>query len=260
MADIYYYVTVISYLIAIGILALGTYRAFKIRRALAHPIYRSRALSLALVAVLYMITLISDLVPYPNTTDLITASLITLAANLPYFVFAFMMFTSVDRTILVAIDMDLFRRNTLQWPRLRLPLYALVLGSTVLILVANPFLFLQNPPTWATTADLVFYPLFLIPLSISVIALFLSARRSLEKTMGRFVALFGVAVALFQTDFIFFNYVYYFYYTPTLQFVDNLVIVAATFFLYRAIISLTPLGKVEPAEAAPVTALETPDT
>lgn len=246
MGDISYYVTVLSYLIAMGILTLGTYRALKIRRALAHPIYRSRALRLALVAVLYFIVLITDLVPYPNQTDLVTATLITLTFNMPYLVFAFMMFASVDRTILVAIDMDLFRRNTLQWPRLRPLLYALVLGSFVLVLVANPFLFLQNPPLWATTADLAFYPLFLIPLGISAIALALSARRSLEKTMRRFVALFSLSVAFFITDSILFNYVYYFYYTPALQFVDNLVIIAATYFLYRAIISLTPLDKVEP--------------
>jgi len=250
LADISYEVTVICYLIAMAILALGAYRASKIRRALAQPIYRSRALRLALVAVLYMIALASDLLPYPNTTDLITASMITLALNLPYFVFAFMMFASVDKTILVAIDMDLLQRNTLRWPRLRLPLYALVLGAIVLILVANPFLYLQTPPFWATTADLAFYPIFLVPLCISAVALTLSARRSLEKTMGRFVARFGVAVAFFITDFVLFNYVYYFYYTPVLQFADNLVIIAATFFLYRAIISLTPLGKVEPPGTA----------
>jgi hypothetical protein len=249
LADISYYVMALCYLIAMGILALGTYRALKIRGALAHTIYRSRALGLALVAVLYTIVLITDLVPYPNQTDLVTATLITLTFNLPYLVFAFMMFVSVDRTILVAIDMDLFLRNTLRWPRLRLPLYALVLASFALVLVANPFLFLQNPPTWATTADLAFYPLFLIPLGISAVALALSARRSLEDTMRRFVAFFSVSVAFFITDSILFNYVYYFYYTPALQFVDDLVIIAATYFLYRAIVSLTPLGKVEPLAA-----------
>ena len=249
LADISYYVTLISYLIAMGILGLGTYRAFKIRRALAHPIYRSRALWLALVAVLYIIVLFTDLMPYPNQTNLVTATLITLAVTLPYLVFAFMMFSSVDRTILVAIDMDLFRRNTFQWPRLRSPVYASVLGSFFLILVANPFLYLQNPPLWATTADLAFYPLFLIPLVISAIALALSARRSMESTMKRFVGLFSVSVAFFIADSILFNYVYYFYYTPALQLVDNLVIIAATYFLYRAITSLTPLGRVEPLVA-----------
>jgi len=254
LADISYYVTLVSYLVAIGILSLGTYRAFKIRRVLAQPIYRSRALGLALVAFLYIVVLVTDLVPYPNQTDLVTATLITLTFNLPYLVFAFMMFVSVDRTILVAIDMDLFRRNTLRWPGLRLPLYALVLGSFALVLVANPFLFLQNPPLWATVADLAFYPLFLIPFGISAVALALSARRSLEKTMGRFVALLGVSVAFFITDSILFNYVYYFYYTPALQFADNLVIIAATYFLYRAITSLTPLGKVELPGAAQLVA------
>jgi hypothetical protein len=232
-----------------GILVVGAYRALRIRRGLASPIYRSRALSLALVAILYTIALISDLVPYPQVTDLATGAMITLAVTLPYFVFAFMMFHSVDRTILVANDMDLLGRNTLQWPRLRWPLYALALFAIALILIANPFLFLQSPPAWANTADLAFYPLFLTALGVSAVALFLSSRRSLEKAMGRFVTFFGAAVAFFITDFVLFNYVYYFYYTPTLQFVDNLVIIAATIFLYLAVISLTPLGKVEPTGA-----------
>lgn len=252
LADYSYYITVISYLIAMGILALGGYRAFKIRRALAQPIYRSRALWLSLMAVLFIITLISDLIPYPNTTDFVTAILITLGFNLPYFVFAFMMFVSVDRTILVAIDMDLLQRKTLQWQRLRLLLYAIVLGSIALILIANPFLFLVNTPAWATIADLVFYPIYLIPLIIATVALFLSARRSLEKTMGRFAARFGVAVAFFQIDFILFNYVYYFFFNAELQLADDLIIMAAAYLLYRAIISLTPLGKVKPLEVAPL--------
>jgi len=229
----------------VGILTLGTYRAFRIRGVLAEPIYRSRAFSLAMVALLYLIVLITDLVPTPTYTDLITATVITLGVTLPYGVFEFLMFASVDRTILVATDMDLLQRKTLQWPRLRLPLYALVLVAIGLILVANPFLFLQNPPDWATTADLAFYPIFLIPLCVSAVALFLSARRSLEKTMLRFIAFFGAAFVCFLTDFVFYNYVYYFYYNAALQLVDNLVIIAATFLLYRAIVSITPLGKVE---------------
>jgi hypothetical protein len=203
---------------------------------------------LGLVAFLYIIVLVTDLAPLPNYTDLITATLITLAVSLPYFVFAFMMFATVDRTVLVAIDMDLLQRNTLKWPRLRPPLYALVLGAVALILVANPFLYLQNTPGWATTADLAFYPIFLIPLIVSAVALALSARRSLEKTMGRFVTFFGVAFVCFLTDFVFYNYVYYFYYNAALQLVDNLAIIAATFFLYLAVVSLTPLGKVEPQQ------------
>lgn len=243
--DTSYYIQALCYLVAMGILVVAAYRGLRIRTGLASPIYRSRALSLALVAVLYTIALISDLYPYPQTTDLDTAALITLVNTLPYFLFAFLMFRSVDRTVLVANDMDLLGRNTLQWPRLRWPLYALALGAISLILVAGPFLYLQTPPAWANTADLAFYPLFLTALGVSAVALFLSSRRSLEKAMGRFVTFFGVAVAFFITDFILFNYVYYFYYTPELQFVDDLVIVAASYFLYRAITSLTPLGRVE---------------
>jgi hypothetical protein len=239
------------YLIAMGILAFGAYRALKIRGGLAQPIYRSRALWLTLMAVLFIVTLISDLMPYPSTTDFVTAIWITLLFNLPYFIFAFIMFVSVDRTVLVAIDMDLLRRNTLRWPQLRLLLYALVLGSVALILIANPFLFLQNIPAWANTADLVFYPLYLIPLVVATATLILSARRSLEKTMARFAARFGVAVAFFQIDFILFNYVYYFYYNAELQILDNLIIIAASYLLYRAIVSITPLGKVESVEVAP---------
>jgi hypothetical protein len=248
-----YDITAISYLIAMGILAFGAYRAFKIRRALAQPIYRSRALWLSLMVVLYVITLIADLIPYPSTTDFFTAVLITLGFNLPYLLFALVMFVSVDRTILVAIDMDLLQRNTLQWPRLRLLPYAMVLGSVALILIANPFLFLVNTPAWANIADIAFYPVYLIPLVIATFTLFLSARRSLEETMARFATRFGLAVAFFQVDFILFNYVYYFYYNAELQFLDNLIIIAATYLLYRAIVSLTPLGRVERVEAAPTT-------
>jgi len=253
MADISYYVTVICYLIAMGILAFATYRAFRIRRALAQPIYRSRALSLALMAVLYIIALLADIIVYlialPSQTDFVTAVLITLTYNLPYFVFAFMMFTSVDRTILVAIDMDLLQRNTLRWKLLRLPLYAMVLGAIALILIANPFLYAVTPPDWANIAYQAFYPIYLPPLLIATFALFLSGRRSLERTMRRFVAIFAVSVAFFNADFILYNYVYNFNFTPTGQFVDNLVIITASYFLYRAIVSLTPLGKVEPTGA-----------
>jgi hypothetical protein len=239
-------VTVLSHLVGVGILVLGTYRAFRIRRALAEPIYRTRAFSLALVAILYIIVLVTDLWPSPNYTDLGTATLITLGVTLPYNLFAFMIFVSADRTVLVAIDMDLLQRNTLRWPQLRLPLYAVMFGAVALILVANPFTYLLNTPDWATTALLAYYPIFLTPLSVSVIALFLSAVRSLEKTMRNFVIFFGAAFLCFLFDFVLYNYVTYFVTTSAGQIADDLAIVAATSFLYLAIISITPLGKVEP--------------
>ena len=156
MDDTTLYATAVMFLVAMGILAFATYRAFKIRRALAQPVYRNRALSLALMAVLYILALAADLwsfvLPNPQYTDFATAVWITILFNLPYFVFAFFMFASVDETILVAIDMDLLQRNTFQWKRLRFLLYALALIVIATILISNPFLYQNCTPDWANTA------------------------------------------------------------------------------------------------------------
>lgn len=215
-------------LIAAGICLLVTIEAVEIGRALVSQVFRRRAFWIATVGVFILSVLVVGEVPFLASSAVSFILFLALIAV----VFAF-----VDSTVLAAIETDFFHRNTLHWKQLRWPSYAIVLGLFPSILVYIVFGSSTNPPAWvsdqisavgAGTAVVILY---------SVVALAVAARRTPNKTMKRHVRLLGFAVACFAIAVA--NA-----FTLSLDLYAIPAVVAALF-LYRATMTLSPIGRIE---------------
>jgi hypothetical protein len=218
--------------VAIGILLFATYRAFTIGRALVRGVYRNRAFwTGGTMIALILFTLSSNL---PTSNPLSTLSFLVIGLALLAF---------VDSSVEVAREMDFFHRSPLRWQRLRKPLYVLLFAfSTV-----GAFLYLESSATLSGVGVVLWFTMITLVFSYSAAALVVGARRTPERTMRRFVRMVSLALicmVLFFTIWIPFQP-----FGATVADLGNLIsdcfIPAAAYFLYLAVMSLSPVGRVE---------------
>lgn len=140
----------------------------------------------------------------------------------------------IDGTMLAAMEIDFFHRNTLHWRQVRVPFF-------IVWLVSVPLGFLDpGPPFWATIFVVQFLIVLGLILGFSVAALVAAARRTPDRTLKRHVRLLGVSLALFVSTFLI---------TSTFPFpsvlAGYLLGPVSVFFLYLAVMSLSPVRKIE---------------
>ncbi|MGP8056568.1 MAG: hypothetical protein ACLQEQ_04365 [Nitrososphaerales archaeon] len=222
----------------VGILALGIYRAFEMRRAFVGGIYRSRASWSTLLMLVIMVTMLSSFVPTPSS------GILSDVGFLPFVALVLVIFAYADRSVLVAMETDFFHRDTLGWQRVRWPLaigfviflIALVTGGAVL-----------TPDEQSSLSGTIFNDLFLLVfagiLGYLTVALIVGARRSADRTLRRSILLLGLALSTLVLSILAtspFN-------SGTLPYVivNNGTGVVGIYLIYRSVMSLSPLSRVE---------------
>ncbi len=226
-------------LAALGIFLFATYRAFTLGRVLVRGVYRNRAFwAGGTMITLILFTLASDL---PASNPLSTLSFLVIVLILLAF---------VDSSIGVTQEMDFFHRSPLGWQRLRKPLYVLVFA----ISTAGAFALLESSNAILSGVGVVLWFAVIISVfSYSAAALVVGARRTPERSMRRFVRMLGLAIicmVLFFTVWIPFQA-----FSVTVADLGNLIsdffVPAAAYFLYQAVMALSPVGRVEKEVGVP---------
>jgi hypothetical protein len=232
-----------SNIVLSAILILGIYRALQMRGAFVNPAYRSRATGSVFLMLLLLITFLTIYAPFPSSGALsVIGFLPFLAVILTFFVYA-------DRSVLVAIETDFFHRNTLRWFQVRWPAGLALVAAVALLVLTIVFLPAFNgfPPPDYPVLGLVAFFMFLavIPLVLaySTAALIVGARRSSDKTLRRSILLLGLALSTLVLDLVLTSP----FTQGTLPYVvvSNGTAVVGIYLIYRSVMSLSPLGRVE---------------
>ncbi len=228
-----------------AIFVFGAFRAVQIGRALVTPTYRSRAFWTAAVMLVFVFASCLDAYVAFFSTPQASVGYAALGA-VPSVAEIVLLFAFIDSTVLSSMEMDFFHRDTLGWKRLRAPLYVAVLLSMAGSTTLSGYI-----PTTSSPETALGFVATLGILGFSVAALIVSARRTPDRTMKRFVRLLGLALAFFVTALVVVIT------TPgvlilALDFVSGVLFLTATYLLYRAVMSLSPLGKLtEESDATP---------
>jgi hypothetical protein len=222
------------YILGVGIFLFATYRALTIGRVLVRGAYRNRALWTAGTVIALILFTIST----------------TLPSNSPLLAFSFLaimliLLAFVDSSIKVAQDTDFFHRSPLGWQRVRKPLYVIVIGLAVL---DGLFAYLEpSNNSLLMAGEAVWFLAGAGSIAFASAALLVGARRTPDISMRRFVSTLGLAIVcmvIFFTIWIPFQP-----FSVTVQDLGNLVselfIPAAAYFLYQAVMALSPVGHIE---------------
>ena len=241
-------------LITLGLLMLSSYRAIEFGRVLVGATYKSRAKWTAafLATIAFLLVDSTGMVPYLSSDQGNTGFvLITLA--LPFF---------INGNVRTAQETDFFHRDTLHWRALwkanLSALFGLVALSVVAILITGSLPGSGSASSFGSSVASLYFLVLVVESIYGTATLITAARSSEDRTMRRFVRMLGLSLlglVLFFTVWIPIDY-----FAPGVgDFLSEFGFVMAAYFLYRAVMSLSPLGKLEkPASSAIPTAVAGP--
>jgi hypothetical protein len=225
------------------ILGLGGYRALEIGRASISRIYRGRAYGTAILLVLTAFLLLDSPPIVPTTSDFFSP--LNLVGGFGLVLFEAALFAFIDGAVLVAMDSDFFHRDSLRWNRLRPAFYPIVIVSaSVSVLGGSYDQSVQNPPQWLNGGPPLGVLLLLIIYGYSAAALVVSARRTVELTLKRYVRMLGFSV-LCVIGALLVEVSYSWSASPISNLPLGVVFVAISYTLYLGVMSLSPMGKME---------------
>ena len=213
LSDFINIATDIAFGVSAIIFGFAAFRAVTIGKALVNRVYSSRAYFTAAFAVIVIASIV-------------------LPPGVIYFPLLFIYFIMVDTTILAALERDFFHRNTLHWKRVRLIIYPLFIA--VVIYTILPSSVTNSLPEIVLVAVVIG---FIFIYAYTAAAAVVSARRTPDKPLRRFVTLAGLFILGLLIN--------------TLVFVFVTELLAAFLFIifgyitYLMVMSLSPLGKVE---------------
>jgi hypothetical protein len=231
-------INVVSTLVIIGILLVGIFRALEMRRAFVKGAYRSRATWSTLLMLVIIPSMAENFVNVPNF------GLLSLLGFLPFIALVLVIFAYADRSVLVAIETDFFHRDTLGWLRARWPI-AIFLISTMAVEVVGGLVL--TPAAQNSFLGDVLNGLFFVSLApilgYATAALIVGARRSADRTLRRSILLFGLALSTLVISIV----VSAPFASGTLPYVivNQGTGIVGIYLIYRSMMSLSPLGRVE---------------
>lgn len=247
-SDIVSLITDLRHVISIGIFLLGSYRAVTIGRALVSRVYRNRAFWTVAIMIVLAITNFLDLTSLPSLIAVNTAGVILVF--LPYVAELLLLFAFIDGTILAGMETDFFHRDTLKWRRGRKPLYAAFVVSVAVVF--SVFSLPDANSVFLAVAGLGVAAIFAI-FGFSAAALIVVSRRTPDRTMKMFLRFLGYALGVFVLD----NVTTSAFSGDVGTLLDDLLSLVAAYLLYRAVMFLSPLGRVEKELGAPSQIAET---
>jgi hypothetical protein len=205
-------------------------------------VYRGRAFWSAAVLSVIVLSNVSNYVPFPN--DLVGFVL----SFLPFPLLLTTILAFVDRSILVAIASDFFHRGILRWQAMRKPAYALyALSFLGFVMAASLLPNNENAPTTGDPALLfvAFYQFFVVFPGILVYAaaaLVIGARRTPDNVLKSNIRFLAFALAAFIISFAIGAATSD---AAPFDLVDDALSFVATYMLYRSVMSLSTIGKME---------------
>ena len=224
-------------LAAVALMALGIWRSAQMARGFVDRVYRSKAVWMAALTSSILISELSTFAQFPAT------ALGSLLATSPLILVILVSYGFVDRTILVAIRSDFFHRDVMGWMRVRILGLALVAGAVCLAAAdwAQSPVDTSSAPLWSVLAFDTFVVVVPLVLGYAALAVVISARRTADRTLKRHILLVGLSLACFAAILALFA-------TPNTDLFNILgdgLNLGSLYFLYRAVMSLTLLGRVE---------------
>jgi len=230
-------VNTLSSLVATVLIVLGVWRSAQMARGFVDRVYKSKALWMAALTSSILLSELTGFIQFPSTA---LGSLLVIS---PLVLVIIVSYGLVDRTIIVAMRADFFHRDALGWTKVRLPGFVLVAGALCLI-VADSALVPSGAFTsalWSTVAFAIFVGVVPLVLGYAAIAIVVSARRTADRTLKRHILFLGVSLACFAAVLALFALPS----TDLFDILEDALNVASLYMLYRAVMSLTLLGRVE---------------
>ena len=232
--------------ISTTVLLFASARAVVIGRAFTMPAYRGRAISMATFMILSADSNGGSFIPLPNN---FVASFIGELSFLAALLFVLIF---VDRNLAVLREVDFFHTDTYRWSRVRRPLIVATTVVTAAILLVG---FLPSTTSFQTldgilfvTGVLSYFVVAAVSIGYGALALVSGARRSPDRTMRRFSRNLGIALALIVVSFTI--------WIPLIgagsqieNFGSGLAFLISVVPLYFAVMSLSPLGRIEASTA-----------
>jgi len=231
--------------ITIVVLAFAFYRSIEFSQVLVGATYKSRAkwTTAFLVVIAFLLVDSTGMVPYLSADSGNTGfALLTLA--LPFF---------INGNVRAAQETDFFHRDTLYW-RVLWRLNIVVVGSMVavaviVILVTGSIPGSSSSSSWGSSVASLYFLVLIVESIYGTATLIVAARRSQDRTMKRFIRMLGLSLlglVLFFTVWIPIDY-----FAPGVgDFLSEFGFVMAAYYLYKAVMSLSPLGRIEKLETS----------
>jgi hypothetical protein len=208
---------------------LAAYRSLTIGKSLVTRVYRTRAYWLAALMIILAVF----------SADVFSSALANYIGDVGFFVFLLALLLFIDSNMEVALEIDFFHRDIFRWHKVRTPLFAIIVGYTVIAILATIYQ-LSSP---AKIAFLGYFALLGVTFSYSGATMFVAARRTYDRTMKKFVKMIAYAIlfyVLFLTLFIPLDAIY-----PSLgDVVTDYILIVSAYFFYRAAMSLSSVGKI----------------
>ncbi len=237
---LYLIVPPILIIVSAVIFAFAARFSFLIVRALATPLYKSRARWTGLLSISFIIFLIMVIIEVllpktPFVPNLTLEAYVTFYVAFP--VVLLVLYAWIDRTISLAVSQDYLGRDPLRWKKIR-PLYWAVVAvqSILLFLVPVGFLFFYPEMTILNGIGML---LFSVTLAYSAVALAIAGIRTKDLTLRNHLKWFGynllallltVIIAIFSTVFSWFPVIF------------------VSYCFYRMARSLAPISRLSPSD------------
>ncbi|MDA4127609.1 MAG: hypothetical protein OK452_10495 [Thaumarchaeota archaeon] len=231
-------VNTLTWLVASIVSIMVVYRGLEFGRAFMSGVFRNRAFWITALGVVTFIQAVPGyIVPVHDFT----------IGSAPFFVIAwFMLFFAylafVDSTIIVALQMDFFHRDTLRWRRGRFAVFLLLGISVVALLLVALGIVPLTSNSAAIIVPLVVSTFVVVPYSGT--ALFIGARRTQDRTLKRHLILLAFVFALYISHFVLASTNQN---NPTraVTLLDDSLILGSVYTLYRAVMTLSVVGRLE---------------
>ena len=243
-------------LVASLLTVFALYRAAEFRRVLVGGAYRNRAnwTVVFLVATLFFFIDGSGVLPYLSSDG-----------GVPGFaVIAVALVLFVDGNIRAVQETDFFHRDALRWRAYGKPaVIAMICSLAVvgLVIVATGFNNIatwgltNNSPWWVYVGGLQYFVVLGVVLVYGAAALITVARRTRDSTMRKFVRMLGLSLLGFVLFFTIWIPLSVFGAFVT-DVGSEVFLIIAAYYLYRAVMSFSPVGRVETGveSATPISA------
>jgi hypothetical protein len=234
---------ILIFLATFPMFGYAIYWAFNTRSALAVRVYRNQALATGVLGLILWLSIVTIVIasdsPIPQISDGATAIAFCLV------LLGFFYFTDV--TMKAARRSDPLLRDTLNWSRVRIPMWALVILTLGSILAVATYAsitddaFLLNGLNTGDFGNAVFnfvFNWFAFISFVGVVTIPLVAYRSKwDRAFRRYLIWLGVALAILFVDFVF-----------TIPGTFLPVFLVGGYFLFRAAKSLAPTSRISKTE------------
>jgi multisubunit Na+/H+ antiporter MnhB subunit len=232
-------------LVASGLVVFALYRAVEFRRVLVGRVYKNRAswTVVFLLAILFFFFDTSGYVPYLSS-DGGVPGFVVITVSLVLF---------VDSNIRATQETDFFHRDTLRWRVLGKPAVIAILCSLAIVGLAIVAAGFNSIATWGMTntssvwvdvGALQYFLVLGVVLVYGAASLITAGRRTQDRTMRRFVGMLGLSLLGFVLFFTIWIPLSYFG-TDASNVGSEVFFIVAAYYLYKAVMSFSPVGRVE---------------